>query len=742
MAFDIFSQPQGPNIDVNLFANNATAGVRVGQALGTPLSNAIDGGIKGILTGQQIRQNEASIDNTEAQAELNRARVENIPIENEQKRLELENQKAVAELNKMKLELAQATQADELEKERLLIESQKAKLQQEKQDRLTSTEISRILTTGTDQEKAALIDNPIVDEYIRKNPGQGNSIYGAVLNTDAAKADPAFRQNVLNRLDAEKEVQYQREKEKENAIATQKQLETGQKALDEVVKDARVSELLKDRSLSDVNEVTFFPEGSVKVKDGKLTGEKQKGLPTTNSSLAVDRDGRVIGEGYTNTQVEKFKALQIYQSKQDSLYRSQNGMQPATPKAYRLPEAIPAAAAPEQGRSGGALEYANDIFRGLTGRVDDSTGQTTTQPQAARPSAVASQTPVAQGNGDPSAPTPGPGPQPLASPTRAKIVQTLNSVTPPVLGQEIAEGLAGDAPLRPEEVKANVDQYAKKAASDSIRTLSSGSKEEKDAIRSFAERNGIVKTQAGFKAYYEKAVAKGLEGDFAPEREGGFLKVAEKRNAAVRQSTEQNVAAQASIQPGQISTPSEPIDLAQSVNAVADQLGLTPEQRSNTLKVVERVNSVKELQEKPAYVKALAAVESAGRPNAVSPTGVKGYLQVTQRVANSYGLDRNLPEDNILAGQYYIEDLTKDFNGNRMLAYAAYNTGPAPIKHAQKLAQSDDWREVKKFLFPALKKYERVIGVKAEKKITETYNYPERVALYEAIYNGGQPNSL
>src|SRR5215470_2195624 len=35
--------------------------------------------------------------------------------------------------------------------------------------------------------------------------------------------------------------------------------------------------------------------------------------------------------------------------------------------------------------------------------------------------------------------------------------------------------------------------------------------------------------------------------------------------------------------------------------------------------------------------------ESGGDPNAVSPTGVRGRFQVTQRTAAGYGLDRNDP---------------------------------------------------------------------------------------------------
>lgn len=55
MAYNIFSQPTGPNIDVNLFPSVANQGVDAGNALGTPLSNILEGGLKGYKEGVAIR---------------------------------------------------------------------------------------------------------------------------------------------------------------------------------------------------------------------------------------------------------------------------------------------------------------------------------------------------------------------------------------------------------------------------------------------------------------------------------------------------------------------------------------------------------------------------------------------------------------------------------------------------------------------------------------------------------------
>src|SRR5262249_3016928 len=52
--------------------------------------------------------------------------------------------------------------------------------------------------------------------------------------------------------------------------------------------------------------------------------------------------------------------------------------------------------------------------------------------------------------------------------------------------------------------------------------------------------------------------------------------------------------------------------------------------------------------------KAMSSQESGGDVNAVSPTGVRGRQQVTQRVARSYGLDRDDPFQQSVAAARYL----------------------------------------------------------------------------------------
>lgn len=54
--------------------------------------------------------------------------------------------------------------------------------------------------------------------------------------------------------------------------------------------------------------------------------------------------------------------------------------------------------------------------------------------------------------------------------------------------------------------------------------------------------------------------------------------------------------------------------------------------------------------------RAMTKQESGGDPNAVSPTGVRGRQQVTERVAKGYGLDRNDPYQQSVAAARYLRD--------------------------------------------------------------------------------------
>lgn len=101
MNFNIFSQPQGPRIDTSLFPQAAAQGAEVGQSIGTPLSNAIEGGIKGFEIGQQFRQRETQIAEAQRDIQIKDQQIKEIPLRQEI----LELQKEAARLQNQQTEI-------------------------------------------------------------------------------------------------------------------------------------------------------------------------------------------------------------------------------------------------------------------------------------------------------------------------------------------------------------------------------------------------------------------------------------------------------------------------------------------------------------------------------------------------------------------------------------------------------------------------------------------------------------
>lgn len=114
--------------------------------------------------------------------------------------------------------------------------------------------------------------------------------------------------------------------------------------------------------------------------------------------------------------------------------------------------------------------------------------------------------------------------------------------------------------------------------------------------------------------------------------------------------------------------------------------------------VRRRLESARELAEHygpavgldPALVLAVIRAESSGKPEAVSPAGARGLMQLmpptAQEVAERAGIPYSGPdalfdpELNVRLGTLYLARMRRQFGGDRYLFLAAYNAGPGHIR--------------------------------------------------------------
>src|SRR5262249_12916133 len=101
--------------------------------------------------------------------------------------------------------------------------------------------------------------------------------------------------------------------------------------------------------------------------------------------------------------------------------------------------------------------------------------------------------------------------------------------------------------------------------------------------------------------------------------------------------------------------------------------------------------------------------ESRFDANAVSPKGAVGLMQLMPAIAQRYGVDPLIPEQNIDGGTRYLGDLIQRYAGREdalECAIAAYNAGPAAVDRHNGVPPYKQTREYVQRILDLLKQHE------------------------------------
>ena len=109
--------------------------------------------------------------------------------------------------------------------------------------------------------------------------------------------------------------------------------------------------------------------------------------------------------------------------------------------------------------------------------------------------------------------------------------------------------------------------------------------------------------------------------------------------------------------------------------------------------------------------------ESGGKPDVISSAGAKGLMQLMDKTGRemhaklkiSSPYDPFNPEQNKQLGTAYLAEQLKSFDGDPILALAAYNAGPGRLRDAIEKAGTTKWVKLKKVLPAETRQYVQAI---------------------------------
>jgi len=107
----------------------------------------------------------------------------------------------------------------------------------------------------------------------------------------------------------------------------------------------------------------------------------------------------------------------------------------------------------------------------------------------------------------------------------------------------------------------------------------------------------------------------------------------------------------------------------------------------------------------PDFIESVIRAESGYNAAAVSPKGARGLMQLMPATAASLGVRDSLdPKANIDGGSRYLHELLVRFDGDAIMALAAYNAGPEKVERYKGVPP---YRETRQYVARVVKDYNR-----------------------------------